>query len=241
MILTVFFAAVCFVGAVLQSVSGFGFGILLMSVLPHFLPRYATGLASSTLLAATLSIFILCKEYKYVNWRKILPTIIGNFVAVAAVAFLWKGEADAIMKKALGVFLILLSAYFVYFNRKVKIKASFKAGAASGALGGAMNSLFSMGGPPVVAYLLAAAGSTKEYRASLQAYFVISSAGVSIARFANGMITSDVLFYYIIGMPSVVLGLFVGLKLYKRINDEMLRKIIYIFMAASGAVLVFNS
>ena len=60
MLATVFLGAVSAVSSFLQSVTGFGFGIVMMAVMPLFL-EYHSALAISTTLSMTLNIVILLK------------------------------------------------------------------------------------------------------------------------------------------------------------------------------------
>jgi uncharacterized membrane protein YfcA len=54
----------------------------------------------------------------------------------------------------------------------------------------------------------------------------------------SGMITQDVWPLFLTGLPFIALGAWVGLKLFGKLNEEKLRFIIYLFMAASGAVMI---
>lgn len=232
------FAFTCFIAAVLQATCGFGYGIFAMSLFPHFLPVYSTSLVTSTLLSFGMCLFIVFYEYKHISWKMIFPTIIGNFAAITCVMMLWNGQADAVMKKTLGVFLICLSLYFIFLKSKINIKATFRNGFIAGVLGGVCNALFSMGGPPVVVYMLAAAKDNKEYMASLQLYFCFSGIYVSLARLMRGMVSWDVLSLLAVGIPMTAAGTWLGLRLFDKLNPDMLRFSIYVFMAASGALML---
>jgi uncharacterized membrane protein YfcA len=154
--------------------------------------------------------------------------------------FFWSGDADGVMKKILGCFLILLSLYFIFLRKNIKIKPTFRTGLLFGAIGGTANALFSMGGPPVVIYMMAASKNTKEYLASLQAYFCFSSVYVTMSRYMRGMVTDDVWPLFFAGLPFMAFGIWAGLKLFGMLNEETLRRVVYIFMALSGAVMIFN-
>jgi uncharacterized membrane protein YfcA len=51
----------------------------------------------------------------------------------------------------------------------------------------------------------------------------------------NGLITGQVLFLWLIGSAMIFLGVFFGKKIIDKLNAQTMRKIIYIFMALSGA------
>ena len=58
MLSTVCLGAVALVASLLQSVSGFGFGIVFMAIVPLFLP-YSTALGISSILSGTLNLVML--------------------------------------------------------------------------------------------------------------------------------------------------------------------------------------
>ena len=211
-----------------------------MSVLPHFLLPYSFPLTLSTISSSVICFAIVIKEYRHINIRTITPIIIGNAFAITSVMLFWSGDTGDIMKKMLGAFLVFLSLYFIFFRRNIKIQPTFKAGLLAGALGGTLNTFFSMGGLPVVVYLLATSKNNKEYLASLQAYFCFSSVYVTIARYMKGMITTDIWPLFFMGLPFIALGLWAGRKLFGILDEEKLRLAVYIFMALSGAVMILN-
>ena len=98
----------------------------------------------------------------------------------------------------------------------------------------------SMGGPPIVVYLLAVTDDNNEYLATAQTYFCFSSVYATFTRYLHGMIVPEMGPFFLLGLPLVLLGLFVGIKLFNKVDAQKLRKIIYIFMAISGAVMVIK-
>jgi len=238
--ITSIYAFTCFFGALLQSLCGFGTGIFSMSVLPHFFHSYSLSLVMSTLSTLVICVFIAIKEYKHTNLKMIIPLLIGNFTAITLIMIFWSGYASIFMKKMLGLFLILLGLYFIFFNRNMKIKPTFNIGLLFGTLAGTGLSLFSIGAPPIALYIISASKNTKEYLASIQAYFCISAIYVTYTRYLKGMVTEEVLPLFIAGLPFLALGSWLGLKLFGLLNEEKLRLFIYIFMSVSGAVMIFS-
>jgi uncharacterized membrane protein YfcA len=53
-----------------------------------------------------------------------------------------------------------------------------------------------------------------------------------------GAITSDTLSLYLLGLPSMVAGLWAGFKLYGKLSDATFRKIILVLLLAAGLVLI---
>ena len=67
-----------------------------------------------------------------------------------------------LLKKVFGVFLMLLSVYFLVFSSKLKIKATLMSATVCGTLAGILGGLFGIGGPPMVIFFLAALDDKEE-------------------------------------------------------------------------------
>ena len=63
------------------------------------------------------------------------------------------------MEKILGIMLLVLSVYFLFFKGKIKLPSDPQYGFLAGLIGGITNGLFGAGGPPVVIYRLGATAS----------------------------------------------------------------------------------
>lgn len=107
-----------------------------------------------------------------------------------------------------------------------------------GALGGALNGLFSTGGPPVVLYMTHATKENKAYFAGIQFYFCITNIYATIMRAINGIVTLELLVYALIGMIGCLLGDFIGRKVFDKLDGKKLKLIIYIAMIISGLLMI---
>jgi uncharacterized membrane protein YfcA len=71
---------------------------------------------------------------------------------------------------------------------------------------------------------------------------------VGVATFAmsaawlggQGSFSQDVIWLFIAGLPALLVGSWVGLKLYDRIDEAQFRKIVLILLLVSGVVLLFR-
>ncbi|MBC8531829.1 sulfite exporter TauE/SafE family protein [Gehongia tenuis] len=227
------FLAAALIGSFIQTVSGFGFGIFVMSIFPYFMPSYGEGVAVSTALSLTMTVIIVWKLHKHIIWKWIIPPICSFFV-VSAVCITLSAGQDQLLIKLLGGALILMSIYFLFFSGRIHIRPTKINGAIAGGLGGVLGGLFGMGGPPMVVYLLSLSDSNEQYLANIQTYFVITGTFTFLVRVLNGMVTATVLTYWAIGIPILFLGIFIGHKVVKRLNPDNLKKLVYVFMALSG-------
>jgi uncharacterized membrane protein YfcA len=236
----VLFLIVAFTGSFIQSICGFGCAIVTMSVFPYFMPGYQMSVTVSSLLALSSNVGNLVTRLKSVRIKLIIPPLIGYFI-FSAIAIVYSiGKADAALKAVLGAVLILLSLYFMFIKNKIKIKPTFINGLIAGCLSGILGGIFSIGGPPLVVYTLAVTGSKEEYFATNMAFFTITNIYTAIIRAMKGLITSQIIFLWLIGSVMIFIGVFSGKKIVDKLNAQTMRKIIYIFMALSGCIMVVD-
>ena len=55
---------------------------------------------------------------------------------------------------------------------------------------------------------------------------------------ARGAITADTIKLFVIGLPALFAGTWLGLKLYGRLNEAAFRKVVLVLLLVSGVVLI---
>ena len=222
----------------IQRVSGFGLGIFAMLFLPHFLPTPVAAATISCLFSCGTSSYNAIKYRKNTPYKTVLPLLIAAMIVIPVAVYFSSSVSDKVFKILLGSVLILLSIYFIFFGDKIHFKATTTKGVLAGALGGALNGLFSTGGPPVVLYLTHATEDNKSYFAGIQFYFAITNIYATIMRAINGLVTLELLIYAIIGMVGCMLGDFIGRLVFDKLDGAKLKKIIYFGMIISGVLMM---
>ena len=138
--------------------------------------------------------------------------------------------------------LILLSIYMFFFSSKIKIKPNPFTGLVAGGGSGVLGGLFSMGGPPVVIYFMQSEGDDKEkYLATIQMYFLLSNIYGTTVKAINGFITKEVLILAAFGSVGMVAGIFIGKLIFKRLRADVLRRVVYCFMAVAGVINIVSA
>lgn len=229
-------------GSLIQSISGFGFGIFVISVFPFFLPSPQISVAISVMLSLGMTLPMAIRMRKKIVWRHVLPTLASYLVVSAVMVLVVAGAMPAaVLKKCLGGVLVAMSLYFVFFSSKIHIRPSLHAGLIAGGLSGVLDGLFGMGGPPVVVYFLSTSGEDGEqYFANMQGFSLITNLYTTALRAFSGVITLEVLQYFAMGLAVVIFGMFFGRRFARKIRADHLQKLIYCFMALSGLVILLQ-
>ncbi len=224
--------------AFVQRVSGFGLGIVAMLFFPYFMPSQAAS-AVAGLISCVGSSCNALRYRSHVRFRLILPLLCAALVAIPLAVHFSAAAPEAVLKRLLGVVLVLLSVYFLFFSKKIHMKPTAWNGALAGFLGGTLSGLFSTGGPPAVLYLIHATEDNLTYFAAVQAYFALTNIYSAVMRAINGILTREVLMLAALGILGWWVGDRLGAKVFDRLDPDRLRRIIYIGMIVSGVLMLF--
>ena len=228
-----------FGAAFVQRVSGFGLGIFTMMFLPHFMPSHMAAATISCIFSCYTTTFNSIRYRKNVAYKTAIPMLAAALISIPiAVYFAAQIEAK-IFEILLGSVLVILSIYFLFFNKKIKIKPTVPNGIVAGTLGGALNGLFSTGGPPAVLYLTSSTPDNITYFATIQFYFCLTNVYSIANRAINGMITADLILYGLVGIIGCICGDLLGRKVFDKLDAKKLKYVIYIGMIISGVLMLF--
>ena len=239
--MTELFVALCSVmGAFLQRVCGFGFGTFVMVFFPYLVASYGQATALSGIANIGVSLSGALSGRNHIQFKQvILPTVCATaakLICIPIVAAL-SGSYTHVMKKVLGVMLVILAVYFIFFSKKIRIKPTPFAGVCAGFLAGVFDGFFAMGGPPAVIYFLALNPYSKEnYHATIQCYFLFSGLVSLVIRACSGLITGEILYLAVFGIAGMLVGTLCGRYVFGKLSVKNMRFLIYIFMAVSGII-----
>ena len=235
--LFIFIFLLAIAASFIQRVSGFGFGIFIMMFLPFFIPTFGEAITLSGLLAGTTSLIIAVRNWRFIRWKIMGVIFTANIITSYLAIEYMSGIGNETMKKALGVVLILIALYFLFFQGKHELPTkSKKVQAIIGGISGITGGMFAMPGPPIVLYCINAFNNKKEYIATLQALFCCSNIFYTLFRARVGFFTEHTVFYWGIGLLGLFIGTLIGARCFEHISAPMLKRIVYGMMIISGIV-----
>ena len=229
-----------FVAGLVQGLTGFGAGIILMVALPSFFDVVeAAGVSQAICLVI---VFLMFWRYRsHVSARKVVPPLV-LFLAVSWTTILVAQSSDQdVLKILLGAFLVVFSLYKLFWASGEQKPLSLPAKAVCIALAGLCDGLFGIGGPPMVIYYAANTESTEEYLGTLQAFFLVTTISSLVFRLSRGALTMAALPTVAVGIVCVVAGLTVANHLVSRLDDAVMRRLTYAFMGVAGVYYVVSA
>lgn len=224
-------------GGAVQSVAGFGGGVLMMLFLPSmFGLLHASAISASICITLTFSLAIRFR--KAVRLKKLIFP--GTIYLAFCLCAIWISPdlPTGPLKLGFGVFLMLLALFFFCGGRKLKFSATGLTAAATASVSGITAGLFGIGDPPLAPYLLSVARSNEEYIGMMQTMFALSSSVGMLLRIVRGIYTVELLPATVLGTIGILLGKRVGLKMLKKISKENMMKLVYSMIAVSGILTI---
>ena len=224
-----------------NGLAGFGTGLVALGLWLHVVdPMLASPLVVICSVAAQiLSLYSIRPTF---NLYRLYPFLLGGALGVPiGVMALNHIEVDS-FRAGVGGFLVLYCAFTLasrrlpVFNRGGK-PADGAVGFAGGILGGAAGL---SGALPTVWCGLKGWGKT-EQRAVYQPFNLAILSWALIAQAQQGYITAEVGRLALICLPGTVLGVWLGVKAFGRVDDRQFRLIILWLLLASGSVLTVTN
>jgi uncharacterized membrane protein YfcA len=228
-------AAVVFVGAAVQSVFGFGLGVLAAPMLLFIEPS----LMPETLLvaAAGLPVLTLWADRGEADLRGLRWALIGRVpgmlagVAVLAIAY----------TRLLGVLVALcvlasVAISVVLMRRKSPIRRTPVSLTIAGGVAGFTGTTVAVGGPPMA--LVYQDASAARVRATLAVYFLIGTIASLATIGVFGILDSDAVLAGLACLPLVAAGHFLSTRWRNRLDDSIRVGVLAICAMAAIALLI---
>jgi uncharacterized protein len=232
------FMIATFAGAVVAGLSGFAFGLVASAIWLHFItPAESAPLIAS--FAIVLQGWAVWRLRHAIALRPLVPLLAGGALGVpmgvAALRWLSASQLHVIV----GAVSMTVGIYGLARPRLEPVKggapASLLVGMASGILGGSTG----LGGIPTTIWTTLKGGSKAEQRAVFQpvtlGIFILTLAGFG----GVGIITAETARLFLLGLPPLLIGSWLGLKLYDRFDDAAFQKAVLMLLLVSGLALMF--
>lgn len=212
-----------------------------MTLLPFLMPSYGEATALSGLLALTTSAMISLRMRKYITWKRLMPILL-TFIAISAAAIcMLTRMQDELLRRFLGIILMITALYFAFFSKRIKLKTTLPYQIGAGTISGIMGGFFGMQGPPAVLYFISSEPDKNHYMAMAQTYFLIGNAMMTIVRASNGFVTAAVGRCYILCLAAVLIGTALGSWAFKHIPGRIFPYVVYSYIGISGLVIFLTA
>jgi hypothetical protein len=229
--------AIVFVAALLQTTSGFGFALIVMPLLTLVL-GIQTAAPLVALLGFTLYAINLIRYRRAFNRQEVIKLAAAAALGVPLGVWALASLDEGLVKLGLGVILVVYAGYALWQPRAFTLRSgawSYPAGFLAGVLGGAYNTP----GPPLIVYGNLRDRPRDEFRSTLQALFLVSSALVIAAHWAAGHLSPAIGRAYALALPTLLLGILAGSWVDRRLRTAGFRTLVTAMILLLGLSLIF--
>ena len=232
-----FFLLAAFLGAVTTGVAGFAMGLVVSGIWLHILTpvQTVTLMVSYSVLLQGYGVW---KLRHALAWRRVAPFIIGGAIGVPIGALLLGQINAAHLRTAVGVVLLLYSIYYLTRPELEPVRGGVPADLAIGFFNGLLGGLTGLVGIVVVIWCQLRGWPKDVQRAVFQPVIITTSAMTAVWLGASGAATADTVKLFLLGLPMLLAGTWVGMKLYGRLDEAGFRRVVLILLLLSGIFLV---
>jgi len=233
-----YFLAVVFAATWIRATFGFGEALVAVPLLALVMP-VAVAAPVAVLLSITIAAVVMVEDWREIHWRSagwlVAPTLVG----IPAGVWLLAAGHTALVKAGLGMVIGGFAAYFLLVRHPPRLERDSRGwlvgcGLAAGVLGGA----YGMNGPPLVIYGSLRRWTPRQFRATLQAYFLPASAAAMAGYAAAGLLVPAVTHDYLLGLAALVPGLLLGRVAHRRMQGEQFLRLVHAGLVLVGLALL---
>ena len=223
---------VALLAAFTQSLTGFGSALVSMAVLPGLI-GIRTAAPLVTLITVTIDVVLLARYRQALNLRAIWRLVAALVLGVPLGILVLRRVEERFVLAILGVVIAGYALYALLSPRLPRLEHpawAYGFGFIAGVLGGAYNT----SGPPVVIFGNCQRWPPSEFKGNLQGFFLVNDLLVIAGHALSQNLTPLVLRDYLIVLPALIVGLFVGGRLDRRVDPALFRKIVLVLLVVMG-------
>lgn len=232
-------AAGVLVAYVIFGLTSFGAPLVAAPILAHFLPL-PVAIPLQATLDLVASLVLGGKERKQVDWKEVRWLVVPMLLGMVLGTTLLIGLPKRASLLALGLFVAAFGVAGLANQLKfppLPRTAAFMAVV----VGGVLSSLFAAGGPIYVMHLTNRIADPVVLRSTIATAALLSAVlRVTVFAFSGLLATPGLWFAVAALLPCLVLGVFFGRWLLRKLSPKVNRALIYALLVASGVSLVWR-
>lgn len=232
-------SAVLFVASAIRSSLGFGEALVAVPVLALLMPvEVAAPLA--VLVSITIALVAVLQDWRHIHLRSAGKLVLFSLGGIPLGLLLLKLAPEGVVKAVLGVVIAAFSVFSLAGSNRMKLEddsSCWLFGFTAGILGGA----YGMNGPPLAIYGSLRGWSPKQFRATLQGYFLPASLVGMCGYGVAGLWTARVNHFYLWSLPAVVIATLVGRTVNHRLHPHRFLWVVHGGLLVIGVVLTIEA
>ena len=227
-----------FVAGIVQGATGFGSGLVLNAFWLHILePSIAIPLnIISCLFISGLPIYKLRKS---LDFSKLKSFIFLGVIGIPIGMLLLTITEPSSFKVSIGFLLIIYSIWMIKSRGfSIKVNKNRLIDQLIGLISGIMGGFAALGGLLPTIWVSLQKLPKNSQRGTYEPFIFITSIASIISFYFAGLITLSILVDFIKVFPALILGSWIGIRIYPKINEDLFRKVILGLIFVAGLILL---
>lgn len=225
------------VSSILQAATGFGFAIMAIPFLLLLLEPH-DAIQLNIIACLLISLIMIYKIRKEINREILVRLIKGSMIGILPGLVLFIFLDVRPLKLFVSILILTITGLLV---TKINFKRSNIKELMVGAFSGLLTTSIGLPGPPLMIYFAGAKVDKITIRGTTLAYFVFVSSMSLLLQFSMYHISTVVWLSTLWSIPFILLGVFLGQRLFVRLDQQLLQKIIYLLLFFTGTYLFITT
>lgn len=222
----------------IRGIAGFGSALIAMPILTMFVD-FSLAVPLMCILDYFASFKQAYTSRRMIEFKEIWGLVPFSLVGVFTGTYFLQNISTRLLGLGLGVFVLSFAIYSL-LDIKFK-KGSKKYMIPCGFMGGCVGAVFSTGGPFYVIYLKLRQLDKARFRATISFIFIIDGFFRIASFIFTGIFSLTHLFCFMLGIPILLTGLFLGQKVHLNISQQGFTRLVSFILLASGCILIIKN
>jgi uncharacterized protein len=231
------FLFAAFLGGFASGLAGFAMGFVVAGIWLHIITPIQT-----TALIVGYGLWTqgygVWKLRRVLDWRLLAPFIIGGTIGVPLGTLALTYVDPAYMRSGIGLLLIIYGVYGLTQPALKPVPAGPAADGGVGFLNGMLCGLTGFPGFIITIWCQLRGWSKDMQRAVFQPVMLAAIVATAISLSFTGVVTAEIVKLYVLGLPALLAGLWIGFKLYGKLDDVAFRKLLLVLLLVAGLSLI---
>lgn len=231
------FLFAAFLGGFASGLAGFAMGFVVAGIWLHIITPIQT-----TALIVGYGLWTqgygVWKLRRVLDWRLLAPFIIGGTIGVPLGTLALTHVDPAYMRSGIGALLVIYGVYGLTQPALKPVPAGPAADGGVGFLNGVLCGLTGFPGFIITIWCQLRGWSKDVQRAVFQPVMLAAIVATATSLGFAGVVTMEIVKLYALGLPALLAGLWIGFKLYGKLDDAAFRKLILVLLVCAGLSLI---
>lgn len=234
----IFFLLILFVTHVIQALAGFG-GTMLAMPPSILLVGADTAKVVLNMVALILSVIIVVKEYRAINWRELLKIVVGMLIGMQAGILIYERFPLDMLLRLYGAVIIVIACKNLFFASSKEKRIPKAVLLLTLLAAGIIHGMFVSGGALLVVYASSVLKDKGEFRATISGVWIVTDAFLMVTQMRSGLFTGGNIRLMLLALIPLAVSIVLGNWLHQKINQKVFMKLTYVLLIVSGSVALF--